>query len=216
MTRPLPWTELVEAISEDRLGDMKAGLAADGVDDLSRDAFLLHRSVGNVLRDMVPEGGDPLAVNAYGSLLHMLFVLWSRGWPVRAVTLDTLRSALASSPAPGTRHATPVYVQLPRLTVWSPGEPAEAFDGLFVLEHAGRLNVVAVLGVNELRAGFTTVEAEAPLPLSAPAPRDDGSLPFSSVLAGGERAGLISVVNGSELAWLGHVLMSSSPRVVES
>lgn len=187
--RPLPWTELVEAIGEERLGDIRTGLEADGVDQLDRDAFLLHRSAGAVLRELVPEGGDPEAVNAYGTLLHMIYLMWLHGWPV-----------VSPSDHPTIRRSV-YYLQLAPRAYWADNEP---IDGLFVLEARGRMQALAVLGLNELRTGFTTMEAEAPLPLQQPAARDDGSAPFASVLPGGELAGLKSIVNAGELLWLTH------------
>jgi len=180
--RQLPWTELVEALGEERLRDVRTGLEADGVNELDRDAFLLHRSAGALLRELVPEGGDPEVVNGYGALLHMIYLMWRHDWPLQ--------------------HASPVYYrQLPPRVYWADNEP---IDGLFVLENRGRVQALAVLGLNELRTGFTTMAAEAPLPLEAPESRDDGTDAFASMLPGGDRAGLKSVVNASELLWLTH------------
>jgi hypothetical protein len=59
--------------------------------------------------------------------------------------------------------------------------------------------VLAVLGFRADREGFTTIEADAPLPLAPPAPRPDGAAPFSSALPAGDRAGLRSLVTPQEL-----------------
>lgn len=180
--RPLPWSDLVEALGEERLRDIRAGIEAEPIDELDRDAFVLHRSAGAVLRELVPRDGDPEAVTAYGALLHMIYLMWRHDWPV--------------APAP----RLPVfYRQLPVRQYWADNEP---IDGVFVLRRDGHVQVVGVLGMNELRTGFTTVEAEADLPLPALEPRDDGSPPYASVLPGGDRAGLKSVVNAAELLWL--------------
>ncbi len=106
-------------------------------------------------------------------------------------------------------------MQLPPNLVWAepvPGAPHEPMDGMFVAADEGWVRAVAVLGFRTEREGFTTAETRAALPLAAPAPRDDGSAPFSSRLPAGERAGLISVADETELAQLSLLALGAAPR----
>ena len=201
--RPLPWTDLLAAIGEPRLSAVKDALPAAG-DPLDRDAFLLNAAAGRLWRDLMPEDAPAEAVTAYGALLHMLFLMWERDWPVARPGAEPLREALAKSEplAARTPPAAVCYLQLPERLVWAEPEPGaahEPVDGAFVVAEPGRLRVVAVLGLWPDRGGFTTVEAAASLPAPAPPARDDGSAPFASALPAGERAGLLSVVGELEL-----------------
>ena len=204
MTRAVPWTGLAQAIGDARFEEVRSDLEARGTTDLDRDAFLLNGVVGALLREMVPTDAPGEAVTAYGALLHSIYCCWARDWPLAAVGTEQLRSALAS-PDPLSHPPTACYVQLPPRLVWgapAPGSAHEPLDGIFLLVHGDRAHVLAVLGFHELREGFTTMEGEMRLPAAAPAPRADGSAPFSPVLPGGDLAKLLSVVDTHELAAL--------------
>lgn len=206
--RALPWTGLLEALGEQRFESLDRALKEAGTDALSRDAFLLNGEAGQLLREMVSEDAPAESVNAYGTLLHMIYLAWSRDWPVAAVTRERLKAALSASAEMRGRAGLPAvcYVQLPLRMVWAepaPGRPHEPLDGLFVLVGKVRASVVAVLDFRSSGEGFTTMEAEMPLPAPAPAGRPDGSPAFASLLPAGDRAGLISVADTVELASLG-------------
>ncbi len=203
--RPLPWTGLVGAIGEPRLEEIRADLAARNTTDLDRDAFVLNGVVAVLLREMVPEDAPAEAVTAYGALLHSIYCCWARDWPVVAVEVDTLRTALTRPSPLVPRSSAACYVQLPPRLVWAepaPGAAHEPLDGAFLLVHGERAMVLAVLGLHELREGFTTMEGVVRLPAPAPAARVDGSAPFAPVLPGGDLAQLVSVVDTHELATL--------------
>ncbi len=203
--RFVPWAGLVEALGEDRFEEIRTSLASAGTDAWNRDAFLLAAPVGRVLRDLVPPDAPADAVTSYGALLHALYLHWTAGRPVRTADGARLRDLLAAPPPVAPDPAGAAYVQLPERVVWAasaPGTPHEPVDGCFVLGVAGRVRVLAVLGARPERDGFTTIEAEAALPMPPPAQRPDGSAAFAPVLPAGERMGFLSVVDGGELAWL--------------
>lgn len=204
--RPLPWTQLAEAIGDARFAEVRNDLEARGTADLDRDAFLLNGVVGALLRELVPEDAQAEAVTAYGALLHSVHCCWARDWPVVAVDADTLRSALAARAAPlAARAALACYIRLPPRIVWAepaPGAPHEPLDGVFLLVHGDRAMALAVLGFHELRDGFTTMEGALRLPAPAPGARADGAAAFASVLPGGDLARLRSVVDTHELVAL--------------
>jgi hypothetical protein len=215
-TRPYPWTALVEALGEAPFGAIREALAAAGTSPLDRDAFLLPAAVGRVLRDLVPADAPAEAVTSYGALLHMLYLHWDRGWPVRPLDRPALVSLLTARSAAAAAAATPrvCYVQLPERVVWAapgPGAAHEPMDGLFTALGPTRLLVLAVLGFRPERHGFTTIEAEAPVPVPAPGERPGGTAPFVTVLPAGERMGLFSVVSSEELAALASLALATAP-----
>lgn len=200
----------MDAIGVERFEDVRGALERDRVEVRSRDAFLLHGAVGALLRDLVPPDAPAEAVNAYGTLLHMLYLCWSLGWPLATVSADTLRARVApGSPTPDPGPRTPIYIQLPERLVWAEplrGAPHEPVDGVFLVATDDRATALAVLGFREERQGYTTAEASFRLPLPPPGPRPDGSAPFASQLPGGERAGLLSL--GSELELVALALLA--------
>jgi hypothetical protein len=213
--RALPWTALVEALGVARFEAIRAALGEAGIDALQRDAFLLNGAVGQLLRDLVPEDAPAEAVNAYGALLHMLYLGWDRSWPVLRPDRAALESALRT-PTPHTLHPTPFfsYVQLPERLVWSSPEPGaahEPVDGLFVLV-AERARALAVLGFRPGREGLTTIDCDVALPASFPGPRPDGAPAFTSVIPGGDRARLFSVTDLREMAALALLAVAAAER----
>ncbi|HEY2806091.1 MAG TPA: hypothetical protein VGI92_09560 [Gemmatimonadales bacterium] len=207
MNRLLPWTDIVAAIGEEHFEQIRASLDFAHTRDLDRDAFLLNGSAAAMLRDLMPAEAPAEMVSAYGALLHMLYVMWARGWPIVEADEAQLRDAVLKS-APlslGPSVARSFYLQLPERLVWAEpaeGESHEPLDGIFVIEAGDRVHALAVLGFREGREGFTTMEGAIRLPAPAPEKRVDGSAPFSSTISGGESAKLISVVDEHELAAL--------------
>lgn len=203
MSRALPWTALMDALGEQRFVEIRESLERNRVNPLDRDAFVLDGTVGNLLRDVMAADAPAETVNAYAALLHMLFLAWSAGWPVTTVDAAVLRAAVASDRSPATDDRRPriAYIQLPENLVWAepvPGAPHEPVDGAFLVQRDDRVAALAVLGFRPEREGFTTAEATAPVPVVL-APRADASAPFASRLPGGERAGLVSVADETEL-----------------
>ena len=205
MNRPLPWTDIVAAIGEEHFAEIRASL--DAAQALERDAFLLNGSAAAMLRELMPEEAPADMVNAYAALLHMLYVMWSNGWPIVEAQEAEVRKSFAV-PLPLSHVPTLprlFYLQLPERLVWAEpaeGESHEPLDGVFVIAREDRVHALAVLGFREGREGFTTMEGAIRLPAPAPGPRPNGSAPFSSTLPGGDAAKLISVVDEHELAAL--------------
>jgi hypothetical protein len=167
-----------------------------------------------VLRDLVPEDAPAEAVTPYGALLHALYLHWDRGWPVRVLDRGTATALLAAPPAGVAAAELPAacYVQLPERLVWAapaPGAPHEPLDGIFVTRRGERGRALAVLGFRPDRQGFTTIEADVPVPFR-PERRPDGSPPFATVLPAGERMGLFSVTTPQELALLALLAVSAA------
>lgn len=212
--RPLPWTALVQALGEKRFEEIREALAGAKIDALERDAFLLNGTVGQLLRDLVPEDAPAESVNGYGALLHMLYILWERDWPVTRVSAEKLRAAL-DSPTPLTLHPTPFlsYIQLPERLVWAEperGAPHEPVDGFFVVAASTSVRVLAVLGFRAEREGFTTIEGGLELPAPAPGLRPDGTPAFTSLIPGGLRAKLFSVADPHESAALALLALAAA------
>ena len=207
--RSLPWTDLVAAIGEERLAQVRDALAASKVDPQERDAFLMNGAVGQLLRELMPEEAPAEAISAYGALIHMVYLAWADQWPVAVIGAEQLRVAL-DAPADLPPSHPPIlprisYLQLPPNLVWAEpgaGEAHEPMDGAFVLVREGSVHVLGVLGFRTGRAGFTTMEGAIRLPAPAPGQRPDGAPAFASTLPAGDRAGLISVVDEHELCAL--------------
>jgi hypothetical protein len=211
--RFVPWAGLVEALGEERFAEIRTALSAAGTDPWNRDAFLMAAPVGRVLRDLVPPDAPAEAVTSYGALLHGLYLHWTAGRPVRSVEGPRLREVLSAPPPAGTSAPGASYVQLPVRVVWAapvPGAPHEPVDGCFLLASPRQLRVLAVLGARPERQGFTTVEAEAALPIPPLLRRADGGVPFAPVLPAGERMGLLSVIDAAELLWLALLAASAA------
>lgn len=196
--RPLPWTDIVAAIGEEHFQQIRQSLESSKTDALDRDAFLLDGSAAAMLRDLMPEDAPTDMVHAYGALLHMLYAMWSRGWPIRTIDEPALRAAL-SNPRPLNAEpgiTEPFYLQLPANLVWAQpaeGEPHEPIDGVFVIARPDRVHALAVLGFRSEREGFTTMEGAITLPAPAPGPRPAGTPAFAGTMPGGAK--LLSVVD---------------------
>ncbi len=203
--RPYPWTALVEALGDARFEEIRGELATARIDPFERDAFVLAGAVGRVLRDLVPGDAPADAVTLYSALLHVLYLHWAGGRPVRAVSRERLSAQLAAALAPPVPAPGTCYLQLPERLVWaapSAGAAHEPLDGLFVATTPARVQLLAVLGFRPEREGFTTIAATAPLPVPQTPARADGSPPFSTVLPAGERMGFFSITSEAELARL--------------
>ncbi|MFI4978706.1 MAG: hypothetical protein ACHQC8_08535 [Solirubrobacterales bacterium] len=214
MSRPLPWTDLFEAIGEERFTQIREALAAAKVDAFDQDAFTMNGAVGQLLRELMPDDAPAEAVSAYASLLHMVYLAWSTGWPVTEVQKDALRTSLAPAPAlPAPALLRFSYLALPPNLVWAEpaaGEAHEPMDGAFVLVKEDRVHVLGVLGFRAGRPGFTTMEGAIRLPAPPPERRPDGRPAFASTLPAGEKAGLVSVVDEHELCALALLALAAA------
>ncbi len=213
--RSYPWPALIEALGEARFAEIRRALGAAGADPLDRDRFLLEGAVGQVLRDLVPGDAPADALTWYAALLQMLYLHWDAGAPVHVVDRDTVAARLAAPPerAAATPPARATYLQLPERLVWAAplaGGPHEPLDGAFVVGTGGRIRALGVLGFRPERLGFSTIEAEAPVPMPRPV-RPDGTATFATVLPAGERMGYFSLTSEAELAFLSLLALPEGP-----
>jgi hypothetical protein len=193
--------------------------AEQGVDPSDPERFAFLSVVGDALRTVLPEDSPPDAFEQYRALLFHAFNFWRFGKrhylldpPVARYLVEaapTLERWDFEAPFPG------LYVQLPPNLFWgsiSPDSVPEPVDGLFATCSAGedafgqpfqRLDVLVVLGIRRDRAGFSVVPFSTAVGAGMPAAwmeargRDEGT-DFSSMLPGGEMAGLYSILTTAE------------------
>jgi hypothetical protein len=215
--RPTPFALVFGAAGSERFPVLRHGIEAAGRDPRDRDAFLLVREVAELLHELRPDTGVGAAVEALAAFLHFAYLFWMDGEQVKLLSEPELSSLLgipSSRPPvlPSSRPPTfrpsdsPTrYVQLPALRVWATplsGQPVEPLDGWFATRSDAQLSLLAIFGLNPAREGMTAVELSGPRP--AELARVDGSALFAPTLAGGEAAGLSSLLGEAELlelAW---------------
>lgn len=181
-------------------------LATDGVDPLDRDAFLMHRSVVELIHGGRPPDGVGEAIDELTAWTHLAYLFWAEGEHTVEVGGPQLERLLESAPPPAHPPARPpaCYVRLAQHQIW--GSPTdlgpEPLDGWFAARSGERLMVAALFGGRADRGGASVVSIEGPDPGTLA--REDGSPVFSTTLTGGARAGLYSLTGMEELlalAW---------------
>ena len=201
--RRTPYDVVFGGLAAERFPDVRESLAAGGTDPYDLDAFALDRAVVTLLREMVPDEGVGQAVAQYLTLLHHAYLYWLEGKPTLRLSRDQATALLEATPASGTAATGPrvCYIQFPERMVWAQlaeDSPSEPLDGFFLHRWpAGGLFVLAIFGLHANRPGLSLAEAEG-----HPEPdliRADGSPLFASVLPGGARAGLYSILSEEEL-----------------
>jgi len=207
MTRPTPFDLVFASAAETVFPRVRGALERGGHDPADRDAFLLVPEVVSLLHDLRPEEGLGEGMDQLVALVHHAYLLWDAGvltLPLSADRLTALLDAPAStSPSPD-EPPRAYYAQLQDRQVWArvvDDLPAEPMDGCFVHSAGGQLRVLGIFGIRPEREGFSAVETSGPRPVALERP--DGSPLFSPVLAGGQAAGLFSLVGGEELLELG-------------
>jgi hypothetical protein len=160
-----------------------------------------------LLHDLRPAEGLGEGMDQLVALVHHAYLLWDAGTPTLALTADRLSALLGSPAVPGAvleEAPRAYYVQLLERQVWArviDAQAAEPMDGCFVHAAGGDLRVLGIFGLRPDRDGFSAVETAGPRPIELERP--DGTPLFSPVLAGGESAGLYSLVGAEELLELG-------------
>jgi hypothetical protein len=207
MARPTPFDLVFAHTAETVFPAIRGALERDGHDPADRDAFLMVPEVVSLLHDLRPEEGLGEGMDQLVALVHHAYLVWDAG----ALTLPipaTRVTALLESPAPpspdlgGPPRA--YYAQLLDRQVWArviDDEAAEPMDGCFVHAAHGALRVLGIFGLRPDRDGFSAVETMGPRPHGLERP--DGTPLFSPVLAGGQAAGLYSLIGAEELLELG-------------
>ena len=205
MSRPTPFDLVFDPIADDRFPAIRDALAGSGRDPRDRDAFLMEKASVSLVRELRPEDGLGDGMDQLVALVHHAYLFWAGGQRVRSIDRAGLDLMLEIElPAGLNDDALAWYLQLPERRVWAQAledSAHEPLDGIFVHRApAGDLRVLGVLGVHADRDGFTVVEAIGEY---APGVMREGSSPFSSVLPGGQAAGLYSIAGAGELIELG-------------
>jgi len=206
MTRPTPFLVLARQ-ADTVFPAIRAALERDSRDPTDRDAFLLVPEVVRLLHELRPAEGLGEGMDQLVAFVHHAYLFWDAGMHVIPLDGDRLAALLGDAPP-----ADPVPDELPRACyvqflerqVWAQvlcSGAAEPMDGCFVYRADGALNVLGIFGLRPGREGFTAVEVAGPRPHELRRP--DGSPLFSAVLAGGEAAGIHSLVGAEELLELG-------------
>src|SRR3954470_7224071 len=204
--RPTPFDLVFQDSADSVFPSIRQALEAARQDPRDRDAFLMIREVITLVRDLRPDEGLGEGIDQLAALIHHAYLFWAAGQRTGEAPADQLPALLSSDESvTPTGALQPSYVQLPLRRVWAevvPGERPEPLDGCFLHQaDTSNLRVLGVFGIHPDRPGFSVVEVTGPRPLNL-ARRDRGAL-CSPVLAGGARAGLVSVVGGEELLELG-------------
>lgn len=207
MIRPTPFDLVFARTAETVFPTIRASLERGGHDPADRDAFLVVPEVVQLLHDLRPAEGLGEGMDQLVALVHHAYLLWDVGTPTLSLPEDRISALLDSPASPISVPADAprsYYVQLVDHQVWArviEAEAAEPMDGCFVHAAVGELRVLGIFGLRPDRDGFSAVETAGPRPRDLERP--DGSPLFSPVLAGGQAAGLYSLVGAEELLELG-------------
>ena len=186
---------------------IRDALAADGVDPFDRDAFLMHRSVVELIHGGRPAEGLGAAIDEFTAYTHLIYLFWFEGEHVLELGDPELEKLLGEEVSPSAQapnRLTAYYTVLAHHRIWgSPTEVGpEPLDGWFAARHGDRLMVAAQFGGRPDRGDISVVAVDGPEP--AGLQRPDGTPLFASTLPAGARAGLYSLSGMEELlalAW---------------
>lgn len=207
MARPTPFDLVFAHTAETVFPTIRSALERGGYDPADRDAFLLVPEVVSLLHDLRPAEGLGEGMDQLVALVHHAYLLWDAGALTLPIPADRL-AAMLDAPAPPSPelHEPPraYYAQLLDRQVWArviDDQTAEPMDGCFVHAAGDDLRVLGIFGLRPDREGFSAVETAGPRPRGLERP--DGTALFSPVLAGGQAAGLYSLLGAEELLELG-------------
>lgn len=189
-----------------------------GVDATRRERFVFLTTGGDAIREIVPPEAPAEMLEEYRALFYHAFNFWSYGRWLYAVEPAVARYLVEAAPTlEGWSFDAPhrsLYLQLPANLFWASigtDVPPEPVDGFFVTVCSERdplgvpfddVQVLMVLGIHRLRAGFSVVPFETEVGPGIPPPwtepgRETGR-DFDNVLPGGEIAGLYSILTTAE------------------
>ncbi len=206
MTRSTPFDLVFARSAGTVFPAIRTALERGAQDPADRDAFLLVPEVVTLLHDLRPEEGIGEGMDQLVALVHHAYLSWESGVLTLPISSERL-SAILEAPAPPSPELLEpraYYAQLLDRQVWArviDDDPAEPMDGCFVYAAGEDLRVLGIFGLRPDREGFSAVEAAGPRPRGLERP--DGTALFSPVLAGGQAAGLYSLVGAEELLELG-------------
>lgn len=205
---PVPESSFDFGLDEDALRMFEAvrdALVKDGVDPFDRDAFLMHRSVVELVHGGRPAGGLGNAIDEFTALIHLTFLFWMDGGHVVELSQNELDAVMGEpSRSDGQAVRRSVFVGVPRRRIWgSPTDTGpEPLDGWYAARRDDHLMVAAQFGGRPDRDGASIVAVDGPEPVGLV--REDGTALFAPTLPGGARAGLYSLTGMEELlalAW---------------
>ncbi len=180
-------------------------MAAAEQDPRDRDAFMLTGPAVQLLRDLRPEEGLGESIDQLAAFLHHAYLHWADAEPMNQIDNSQLAALLLAAPDGTPSPGSAQYTILPEQVVWAEvieGQAPEPLHGCSLhFQPDGGLRVLGIFGIHPNRAGFSVVEAAGPR--VAQLAREDGSPLFGPRLAGGDLAGLHSIVGQEELLELG-------------
>jgi hypothetical protein len=198
---------------------IRAEAEAEDVDTQRRERFEFLTTAADIIRQVVPEDAPPEALEQYRAILFHAFHFWRGGRRLYVLEPPVARYLVEASPMMRdwdfTMPAPSLYLQLPPQLFWgsiSPDSTPEPVDGFFVTASEAEdplgksyavLDILVVLGIRRSRAGFSVIPLVTELGPGIPAawleeePREGGD--FSTVLPGGELAGLYSILTAGEV-----------------
>jgi hypothetical protein len=191
---------------------------ARGEDPARRERFTFMAAGGEAIRDIIPPDAPAEMLDEYRALFYHAFNFWRFGRRLYVLETAVARYLVEGAPTLADWElAAPydsLYIQLPPNLFWASigtDVPPEPVDGFFVTvareqDPLGRpfvdLQVLMVLGIHRLRAGFSVIafdtEAGQGIPPVWAEPGRDEGRDFENVLPGGEIAGLYSILTTSE------------------
>jgi hypothetical protein len=191
-----------------------------GVDTTLRERFPFLTTVSELVRELAATDAPPEALDQYRALLYHAVNFWRSHREVYYLEPALARFLVESAPSLASWELKlprpAVYLQLPANLFWASvaaDAVPEPVDGFFVTagrapDPAGtpytRLEVLMVLGVRRDRDGFSVMGFDTAVGQgiaqvwSEAAGREQGR-DFSSVLPGGEEAGLCSITTSAEV-----------------
>jgi hypothetical protein len=206
--RSTPFELVFGSLAGERFPKIRAALAAAGTAPSDRDAFLMLPEALSLIRELRPDDGVGEGIDQLVALVHHAYLLWDSGLLTLAISDQQLDGLLKPGP-PTLPNSAEVprayYAQFPERRIWAElieGQAPEPMDGSFVHPATGgELRTLGIFGLRPDRLGFSVVESFGKRPDEVVRP--DGSSPFTSVLAGGSKAGLHSLISADELLELG-------------
>ncbi|UCF41884.1 MAG: hypothetical protein JSW43_06070 [Gemmatimonadota bacterium] len=219
MSRIDPFAYALAELAEQRFPAIREESVAAAKNMADRGQFASLPTVQRMLLDVeTPQLVEehPEAAEEYLNTLYVAYRYWDTGRHLVSLDRGALEAALEDEPEdPPTVPHGACYVQLPERWCWAqvaPDEPHEPLDGLFIVAAPGHreITVLAVLGLRADRPGFSEVTVVA-VPRDLAAARAEARTPpFAPVIAGGDAAGIRSLVSTGELLHLAHVALHAS------
>lgn len=189
-----------------------------GEDPARRERFVFLGTGGDAIRDIIPPDAPPEMLEEYRALFYHAFNFWRFGRRLYVLDAAVARYLVEGAPRlDDWAFAAPydsLYLQLPPNLFWASigtDVPPEPVDGFFVTICGGcdpldvaftDVQVLMVLGIHRMRAGFSVVPFDTEVGTGIPAvwaePGRDRGKDFENVLPGGDIAGLYSILTTAE------------------